>query len=289
MMQHDKVILVTGATGKQGGSVARHLLRSGVRVRALTRNPSSEAAQRLASLGAELVAGSLNDRPALDRAVSGVYGVFSVQNYWEPGVGYEGEVRQGKNLADSAQQAGVRHFVQSSMATATSFDGVEHFASKQAIERYIAQLGLPSTSIGTVYFMDNLLDPKMGGSMTFPVLQGALKAHTPFHLMAADDIGAIATIVFQQPARFIGTKINVAGDVLTVQQMKAIYRQSTGKRPRPFAIPLWMLRLMNQEFAAQLAWHNQVGWSFGPDEARRVYPELTTFAQFLQQHRVTHL
>src|SRR5690242_6452018 len=103
----NKLIAVTGATGQQGGAVARKLLAEGWKVRALTRDLDKPAAQELASLGAELVRGDMDDRAELDAAFQGVYGVFSVQNFWLPNVGYEGEIRQGNNVADAAREAGV--------------------------------------------------------------------------------------------------------------------------------------------------------------------------------------
>ncbi|MEM8533643.1 MAG: NmrA/HSCARG family protein, partial [Chloroflexota bacterium] len=217
----DKTILVTGATGKQGGAVARHLLKADFQVKVITRHKRSEKAQALQRQGAELIEADLTDKNSLEQAMQKVDGVFSVQNFWAEGGGFEGEIQQGKNLADVAKQAGVSHYVQSTMAEADSFYGVEHFQSKQAIEQYIDQIGLPRTFIGTVYFMDNLLDPQMGGAMSFPVLSGSLKRDTRFQMMAVDDIGGIVSTVFQQPDRFIGQRINVAGDCLTVSQMKA--------------------------------------------------------------------
>ena len=92
----NKVVLVTGATGQQGGAVATHLLKDGWDVRALVRDPDKEQAQALLSQGVQLVQGDLYDRASLDRAVDGIYGVFSVQNYWLPDVGYDGEIKQGK-------------------------------------------------------------------------------------------------------------------------------------------------------------------------------------------------
>lgn len=210
-------VLVVGATGKQGGSVARHLLTAGFSVRAMTRNPDSDRARQLADLGAELVQADLNEPATLGPALDGAYGVFSVQNYWEKGVGYNGEVRQGKAIADAAKRAGIKHFVQSTMAAATSFEGVEHFAAKKAVEAYIEGLELPHTVIGTVYFIDNLLDPKMGGGMTFPTLAGTLGQNTPFQLLAVDDIGAVVAEVFKQPERFVGERLDLAGDKLSVR------------------------------------------------------------------------
>jgi uncharacterized protein YbjT (DUF2867 family) len=283
------LILVTGATGKQGGAVSRHLLQAGFRVRALTRKPESIASKRLLGQGAELVAGDLDDYSSLQNAVRDVYGVFSVQNYWEKGVGYSGEIRQGQQMAEAAKQAGVSHYVQSSMAKGENFDGIEHFKSKLAVETYVAQMGLPATIIGTVYFMDNVLDPKMGGVMTFPTLAGSLRADIPFHLLAVDDLGGMVAAVFKDRYRFIGQRVDVASDCLTIAQMKAIYRQTSGKYPKSWRIPAWLLRLLNQEFALQLQWHNKIGWRFGLDNVKSIYPHLTSFQHFLRMHQVTNL
>src|SRR5690242_20666201 len=129
MANDNWIILVTGATGQQGGAVTRHLLAQGRRVRALTRAPDKPAARALAGQGAEVVQGDLYDRASLDRALRDVYGVFSVQNFWLPDVGYEGEVRQGKTLADAAKAAGVQHFVYTSVGGAERHTGLSHFES----------------------------------------------------------------------------------------------------------------------------------------------------------------
>jgi uncharacterized protein YbjT (DUF2867 family) len=154
-MNDSHLILVVGATGKQGGAVARHLLNNGFRVKALTRNAKSPAARRLVERGAEVVVGNLDDQESLKEVVVGVTGVFSMQNYWEEGVGYEGEIRQGKNLADIAKASGVQHFVQSTMADGCTFPHqLEHFKSKAEVEKYIKAIQLPYTFLGTVTFMD---------------------------------------------------------------------------------------------------------------------------------------
>jgi len=130
MYSHEETILVTGATGQQGGAVTRHLLAGGWRLRALIRDPDKPAARALAENRVELVQGDLNDRASLHRALKGVYGVFSVQNFWLPDVGAEGEVRQGKNIADAASAAGVQHIVYTSVGAAHRGMGQAHFASK---------------------------------------------------------------------------------------------------------------------------------------------------------------
>ena len=284
-----KPILVTGATGKQGGAVVRHLLAANVPVRALTRDPASPPAAALAAAGAELVRGDQTDPNSLGPAVQGVRGVFSVQDYYAPGGGPEGEVRQGKALADAAKQAGVEHFVQSTMADAATPTGVPHFDTKFALERHIDAIGLPRTFLGTVFFMDNVFNPKMGGSALFPTLAGTLRPDTPFHLVAVDDLGAVVAKMFLDPERFLGRKVNVAGDRLTVPQLKEAYRHASGRRPKWYWYPAWMIRWLAPEFARQLRWHNEVNWHFSPDEARAILPGLRTFEQFLRERGVTNL
>src|SRR4051812_4292432 len=124
----ERLILVSGATGQQGGAVARSLLKRGFPVRALIRDLEKSEARALAEGGAELVRGDLEDRSSLERALEGVYSVFSVQNFYEGG--YEGEVRQGETLADAAKAAGVQHVVYSSVGSAHRETGIPHFDSK---------------------------------------------------------------------------------------------------------------------------------------------------------------
>src|SRR5512138_550411 len=152
---NNKIIAVTGATGQQGGAVARKLLADGWKVRALTRDLNKPAAQALANAGAELVPGDMDSRSDLDVAFKGAYGVFSVQNFWLPGVGFEGEIQQGKNVADAAKAAGVQHLVYSSVGAAHRGMGQKHFESKWIIEQHIQALDIPYTILRPAAFMEN--------------------------------------------------------------------------------------------------------------------------------------
>jgi uncharacterized protein YbjT (DUF2867 family) len=291
-MKTPKAIAVLGATGRQGGAVVRHLLKSdNFRVRALVRDKTSAAAARLPSLGVEVCQADLEDPSTLETALAGVDGVFSVQNYWEKGVGYNGEIRQGKNLVLAAKNAGVGHFVQSTMADgAIAFtEEMKHFRSKKALEDYIDDIGLPRTFLGTVTFVDNILVPEFGGAWTFPFISGILSSETPYHVLAVDDIGGVAAAIFSEAERFIGRKINMAGDALTVPEMKSVYREVSGKRPKRLQFPVWLCRLINGEFVAQLEWQREGGWTFGTEEARAVYPGMTSFKDFIAKHGVKNL
>jgi len=280
----DGPVLVTGATGRQGGAVVEHLLRAGIPVRALCRNPSSAGARRLSDRGVAVVAGDL-DRPAsLAPALDGAGGVFSVQNYWDPAVGYAGEVRQGRALAQAARRAGVQLFVQSTMAEADEDVAAlpEHFLSKRRVEAAVDEVGLPRTFIGTVFFMDNIGDPTMGGPLLFPMLAGTLGRETKLQMLAVTDIGRAAAAAFASPSRFSGARVDLVGDVLTVPQMRSVYRRATGRRPRGWSMPTAVARRLSPEFVEQLEWQVEAGFTTHPDDARRRVPGLHDLERHLR-------
>src|SRR5437667_6244610 len=153
IMSHpDKIILVSGATGRQGGGLMKHLLKGRWRVRALTRNPGGRAAQELSQRDVEVVQGDMDNIESLKGAMKGVHGVYSVQDFWS--VGAKREVQQGKNLADAALAAGAAHFVYSSVGGAERNPGISHWESKWEIEKYIRSRKLPATMLRTAAFME---------------------------------------------------------------------------------------------------------------------------------------
>lgn len=290
-----KRILVTGATGAQGGALVPLLLERGFSVRALTRNPSRPAGQALAALGAEVVAGDLDDEPSLMRACEGVYGVFSVQNFWERGVGFAREVEQGCKLARAAKANNVEHFVQTSVANCDNAEGVLHFQSKYEIEKYVDSLGLPRTFLREVFFMENFTQPvtnsgakkAMDPFWVLPIITSLLDKNTRFHMITVEDIAWFAAEAFSNPQVSLGKTMDIASDVLTAAEMKAIYRKVTG-RPLLPAVPALtrlFLRWVNPESARQFRWNNQVGWHFDVTPLRRQHPGLTSFEQFLRKQQ----
>ena len=235
MSNNDKLILVSGATGQQGGATARHLLAKGFKVRALTRDAKSDKTQALAAQGAEIVQGNLEDRAALDQALKGVYGVFSVQNFWLPEVGFDGEIKQGKLLADAAKAAGVKHFVYSSVGAAHRGMGQQHFESKWQIEQYVQALGLPYTILRPVAFMDNYNWQRAAISNgTFTGF--GLRPDKTIQLIAVEDIGEFAALAFENPQAYLGKTIEMAGDEVTETQIAALLTKVIG-RPVQLAAP----------------------------------------------------
>src|SRR6266508_4318955 len=218
---NNKMIAVTGATGQQGGAVARKLLADGWKVRALTRDVNKPAAQELASLGAEIVAGDMENRAELDSAFKSAYGVFSVQNFWLPNVGFEGEIRQGKNVADAAKAAGVQHLVYSSVGAAHRGMGQKHFESKWIIEQYIQSLKIPYTILRPAAFFENFNweRPFILNGM-FNAL--GLRPEKERQLIAVEDAAAFVALAFANPKTYLGRTLELAGDALTESQTAEI-------------------------------------------------------------------
>src|SRR5919202_4904209 len=235
-----RTVIVTGATGRQGGAVARHLLREGWRVRALTRDPTSKKARALRALGAEVVRGDMADLASLLPAFRGGYGVFSVQN---PSIsGALGELRQGTTVADAAQQAGVRHLVYASAGPGVPGTGVLQWDLKLDIEAHLRRLGLPVTVLRPTALMELMTDPAFyPAASTWHVMPKLAGGETPIPWIAATDIGAIAARAFADPDRFLGQELRLASDVRSVEECRAIYRRVLGKAPPRWPLPVWLL------------------------------------------------
>jgi uncharacterized protein YbjT (DUF2867 family) len=277
----ERLIVVTGATGKQGGAVARSLLDRGFRIRAFTRNPQKPEAQALADRGAEVVQGDMEDRSIAERALEEAYGVFSVQNYWE--TGYDGEVQQGKTVADAAKAAGVEHFVYSSVGSAHRQTGISHFESKWEVEEYVRELDLPYTILRPVFFMQNW--ERMRGMVLGGTLAQPLDPDKPFQQVAVEDIGAFAAIAFENPDRWIGREVDLAGDEPTMPQIAETFGRVIGREVSYYQVP-WdqFEEQMGEEFAVQYRWFNDVGYEADIAALQQEYPELTTFERYLRAH-----
>jgi uncharacterized protein YbjT (DUF2867 family) len=257
-MANEKTILITGATGKQGGATLRHLAkRGGFKLRAMTRKPDGDAAKALSALGAEVVAGDLNDAASLERAVAGAWGAFAVQNTWEAGV--EGEEEQGKRFAKIARDKGVQHFVYSSVGSANRGTGIPHFENKLRVEETIKQLKFPSHVIlRPVFFMENLPSPWF---LNGDKLTTTLKPETKLQMVAVDDIGKFSAAAFVEADKFKGAEIDYAGDAVTMAEAAAAMSELTGKTVTFQQIPIAAVRANSEDFALMLEWFDAVGYA----------------------------
>jgi uncharacterized protein YbjT (DUF2867 family) len=260
------MILVTGATGKQGGQVARQLLAKGHAVRALTRSTSSTAAQELATLGATLVAGDMGDPASLERAANGARAIFSVSTSFEGGV--EAETKQGVNVANAAKAAKA-YLVYTSVGSADKETKIPHFDSKYEVERHIRDLGISAAILGPAYFMDNLLTvgarALARGRYATP-----LSPNRVVQQISTEDIGAFAVLALENEARFAGKRIDIASDELTGVEVAEILSRVLGKTIAYEQTPMDPA----SERSIMYAWLERVGYSADLAALRRDHPEL---------------
>ena len=253
-MSEKKLIVVTGATGAQGGGLVGAILNdpSGeFSVRAVTRNPGSDSAKALADAGAEVVKADLDDKSSLVSALEGAYGAYFVTNFWEH-FSPEKEQQQAKNLAEAAKEAGVEHVIWSTLEDTRKFYPLDddrlptlqekykvpHFDGKGASDHYFRENGVPTTYMLASFYWDNLIHFGMGPqrgedghlAITFPMGDARLSG------IAASDIGKCAYGIFKRPD-LIGKTIGIAGDEPTCAQMAETLTNALGERVSYNAIP----------------------------------------------------
>lgn len=257
MAATERTVLISGATGKQGGAVLRALAGKGFRLRAMTRKPQSQAAQALVPLGAEIVAGDLDDEGSLGRALTGAWGAFAVQNTWEAGVAREEE--QGHRFAKKAREMGVEHFVYSSVGSAHRATGIPHFENKWRIEQTVRALAFPSHVIlRPVFFMENLPTPWF---VHEDQLVTAMKPDTVLQMVAVEDIGKIGARAFTHADEMNGREIDFAGDAKTMPQAAEALSRGFGRRIEFVQIPIEEVRKNGEDFALMLEWFDRVGYN----------------------------
>jgi uncharacterized protein YbjT (DUF2867 family) len=271
-MKSPKFVLVTGATGSQGGAVIRALLSQGQQVRGLTRNSSSPAAEQLSRQGVEVVTGDFTDQDSLVRAARGVDAIFTMTTPFEEGV--TGETEQGIAITDAAKAAGVGHLVYSSVASADRATSIPHFDSKYMVEKYIVSSGVPHTIIAPVYFMDNLVQP-----WTLPTLrQGKLALAMPptrlLQQISVADIGAFAAAVIERREAVSGRRFDIAGDEFSGEDSAALLSKVTGREFTYEGFPPEALRAQSEDLALMFEWFNRTGYVADINGLQRDFPEV---------------
>ena len=265
-------VAVAGATGKQGGAVARVLLDSGHRVRGLTRRPASKAADTLSALGADIHEADLDDVAAVRRAVEGADAFFLVATPFEAGV--EAETRQACRAVQAAKEAGVKHLVYSSVASADQYTGIPHFDSKAEVESHIQKLGVPCTVVGPVFFMENLVNPMFVKGLGTGTLSLPLPASRPLQWVALQDIAGFVRIVVERPSEFLGRRIDIASDSLTGPEVANVLSQTCGRTFNYVEESLDAVRAVSADLARMWEWFGEVGYQVDIPGLVRSYPEV---------------
>jgi uncharacterized protein YbjT (DUF2867 family) len=266
-----KTILVTGATGKQGGATARLLLEKGHSVRALVRDPESPAALDLRRRGAVLIEGSLENRAQVEAAANGANTVFAVTTPFEQGM--TAEVEQGKALADAAKKAGA-HLVFTSVIWADRRTGIPHFESKWEIEQYIGGLGIRHSILRPSYFMENLLSPMMMPALQHhSVIAVPLSPEVPLMQIAIADIGAMAVLAIEHPERVGGAR-EIAGDRLSGRESAEILSRVTGRSIGYMHVPIEAVRTQSDDIAIMFEYFERNQPTVDVAALRNDFPEV---------------
>jgi uncharacterized protein YbjT (DUF2867 family) len=309
-MADKKIIAVLGSTGSQGGGLCRAILADasgGFACRAVTRDTAKDKAKALASAGAQVVKADLDDVESLKKAFAGAHGVYAVTNFWEH-FSAEKEKAQGKNVAEAAKAAGVKHVIWSTLEDIRKFMKpddkrmpmlqekyrVPHFDAKAEANAYFS--GVPTTFLVTTFYWDNLymfgLAPKKGDdgqlSWTFPMGNAKLAG------IAAEDIGKIAYNIFKAGPEYVGKTVGIMGEALTIEQMGKTITKVLGVGPvkynaveadvyRKFGFP--GADEMGNMFQAYRDFEKEMLANRSTETARKLNPQLQSFEQFVTKQK----
>jgi uncharacterized protein YbjT (DUF2867 family) len=277
----NRTILVSGATGLQGGAVLRHLRDKGFPVRALTRNSDQPQARAITGHGVEVVRGDLNDQASLVRALDGMYGAYSVQMARQEDL--EGEIQQGIRFADAAKRLDVSHFVYSSVASADQQTGIPHFDSKFRIEQHIRGTGMHYTIVRPVFFMENWLG--MRQSIENGEVSSPLSPTTRLQMIAVDDIGEIVALAFQRTGKFRDRVFEIAGDDLSMEELALAFSRVLAREVRYVQTP-WdeFEKKAGPEITRMYRWFEEQGYHVDISSVREEHPGLRSFGQWMNSY-----
>lgn len=305
-----RAILVTGATGKQGGSVIDALLKANAdfEILALTRNPSSASAQKLQQKSdrIKLIAGNMEApqeifKKAKEATSTPIWGVFSVQLAIGDGQNAISEERQGKALIDAALANNVKHFVYSSVDRGGSIispnspTNVPHFISKHNIEQHLFTKApgseLTYTVLRPVAFLDNLDGTFFGKVFTtaYASYLGTGPSGKKMQVIGTSDIGFFAAQSFLHPesSTWKNQSLSLAGDELTFDEFKTIFERTTGEKlPMTFYFLARTICYFVKELGTMYSWFKTDGFGADLEELRKINPELKGLAAWLEKDSV---
>ena len=293
-----KLITVFGATGQQGGPVARSLLAKGYKIRVVTRNPDNAKAKELQAQGAEVVqVKNMDDVASLETAIKGAYGVFLVTNYWgmfgeNQETAYDREVSQGKAVGDLCKKLGVKHLVYSGLPLAKDIIGkpCDHLDSKGTVEKYLDEIGVPNTSSRYTFYYENFLTffpPQKNDDGTYTItmpVKGAMCA------VGVEDGGPAVAAIFDNPGEYIGKKVTFSGDKLTITEFATIIGKTTGRTVTYNEVPYEVFAKFPfpgaDDLAAMFEYFDSGKWpEVSIELTRKLNPATLTFQQWAEKNK----
>jgi len=286
-------ILVVGATGMQGGGVARHLLERGaIRIRCMTRRPDSKPAKLLGQRGADVVQADLDDPASLRRAMHGCHGVFGVTNFWEA---YFREYDQGLDLIDAAAEAGVRHLVLSTLPSSRKISGgaidLPHFETKARMEEHAQLRNVPFTFVHVAFYFENFLNyfppqrqPDGSYSFGFPLGDACLGA------VGVEDVGGVVARIFESRAEFVNKIVEIIGDEMPAQEYAQIMSRALKRKITYSHVPRETYAAMGFPGARELADMFEFLRVYTPSRCghitrcRQLFPEMQRFEPWIARN-----
>ena len=266
-------VLVTGASGQQGGAVLNALLARGHQVRALTRKPDSEWAASVASRGVEVVAGDFTDQESLVRAATGVDTIFLMTTFMEAGI--DAEIEQGLAMVEAANQANVGHLVFTSVANADKATGIPHFDSKFKVEEAITASGISYTIVAPVFFMENITSPWYLPGILDGTLAMPMPADTALQQIAVETIGQFVASIIERRESVFGQRFDIASDEKTGEEVAQILSEKLGRTIGYAGFSPDALREENEDFAIMFDWFIETGYSTDTSALRDEFPDVS--------------
>ncbi len=283
----DRKILVTGATGQQGGAAVPGLLAKGYRLRVMTRSPEKMRGIRRPDV--EVVRGDFRDRESLGRALDGVSGAFVMGTPYEKGA--EAEVTEGKAMIDACKTKGISHVVYSSVCCANRETGIPHFDSKYRVEEYLKKSGLPYTILRPVWFMENFASPWYRPSIEKGILSTPLHPRRPLQMISVADVGKIVAEAFAEPSRYRGREFDIAGDEMPMERIVKEISRVLFHTIRYDHIPESRAEeVVGRDWALMFQWFNEHGYDVDVLATRMRFEyygvPLASFRQYLGRTRL---
>jgi uncharacterized protein YbjT (DUF2867 family) len=290
-----RTVLVVGATGQQGGAVARLLSKRGHTVRALTRNPDSASSLALQNLGVTVMKGELNDSESVQRASKGVDAAFVMSTPMKEagGImkdgGLDAEIHEAINAIEAVQTAGVKHLIYSSVASADENTGIPHFDSKYKVEEYIRQnVKIPYTIVAPATFMENYSSPPLSGAIAQGKLVMPLPSSRKLQHVALNDFAGVVAKILESPLEsFSGKRIEVASDELSLSEVAKTLTEVLGRSVEYNELPLQIARsAIGDDLAKMFEWFSTTGYSVNISELKDKNPEVDwhNFREWARSH-----
>ncbi|MFX1324695.1 MAG: NmrA/HSCARG family protein [Promethearchaeota archaeon] len=263
------LVLVVGATGQQGGTVARKLLEKGHQVRALTRNKESHKAKELEKLGAQIIKGDMGDVLSLQDAMKGVDAVFAMTTPYEKGFNFE--IKSGFLLEFAVNTTGVKHFIFSSVASSDQNTKIPHFESKYEIESHIQTVDTPYTIIRPVYFMENFSSPWALSGIKEGKISMAMYPDRKLQMISLEDFASMVVFILENREIFLKKTIEIASDEISGKETAEILSRVTGVHIEFRELSYDNISGMGEDFVKTFKWLNEVGYKVDIETLHKKY------------------